>query len=62
MHMKLRRDRRLSILIANEEWAMLQHLAANEGVNASTWVRGRNRDEHVALFGVPEPRAAKRKR
>ncbi len=42
--MVIKRSRRLSMLISDEEWAMLQAAADQAGITASDWVRMRIRD------------------
>jgi hypothetical protein len=44
------RDRRLSILISEEEHAMLERLADAEGVTVSTYVRQLTRRAHGERF------------
>jgi hypothetical protein len=42
--MVTKRTRRLSMLISDDEWKMLQSLADGSGITASDWVRLRIRE------------------
>ena len=42
----VKRTRRLSMLISDEEWTMLQSLAERDGITASDWVRLRIREAY----------------
>jgi hypothetical protein len=44
--MVTKRTRRLSMLISDDEWKMLQALADGAGITASDWVRMRIREAH----------------
>jgi hypothetical protein len=60
--MVIRRDKRVQMLFSDEEWAMLQDLAAQNGVTASDWVRLRVREGHAATFGAATSKRPKPKR
>lgn len=57
--MVVKRTRRLSMLISDEEWSMLQQLAEQAGLSASDWVRLRIREASEA---TPPPKRPKPKR
>jgi len=46
--MVTKRNRRLSMLISDDEWEMLQALADGTGLTASDWVRLRIREAYEA--------------
>jgi len=50
------RDRRLSIRIADEEWAMLRALAERDGISASDYVRMFIRKDYAEKFGDKPPK------
>lgn len=56
--MAVKRNRRLSMLISDEEWEMLQALAEQAGITASDWVRMRIR----IMFEAERPRLKAKKR
>lgn len=61
--MVVKRDKRLHMLLSQEEWSMLQELADRDGVTASDWVRLRIReayDPRVTLESVARKRIAQR--
>jgi hypothetical protein len=55
--MVTKRNRRLSMLINDQEWTMLQSLADRAGITASDWVRMRIRE---AFESAPAPKRQKR--
>jgi hypothetical protein len=59
--MVIERNRRLSMLISDEEWAMLQTVAERAGLTASDWVRQRIREAYGSEQ-PPKKRTPKRKR
>jgi hypothetical protein len=58
--MVVKRNRRLSMLVSDEEWAMLQTLSDRDGVTASDWVRVRIRELYRANFGMTPPKKPKK--
>ena len=57
--MVITRNRRLSMLISDEEHEKLQALADREGVTASDYVRLFIRREHATSFGAEESKMHK---
>lgn len=57
----LRRERRLSMLISDEEWVMLQALAERDGLNVSDHIRLYIRRAHSELAGAAKPPPPKRR-
>ena len=58
--MALKRDKRLHMLMADEEWAWLQALADKDGLSASDVVRQLVRRAHAEAFceqKAPKPAA-----
>ena len=56
--MVIRRDKRLHMLLSQDEWAALQALAEQAGITASDWVRLRIREAQAAekLSKRPKPK------
>jgi hypothetical protein len=52
VHMVIERNRRLSMLVSDDEWRMLQALADANGVTASDYVRQFIRREHDSKFAA----------
>lgn len=58
--MVVKRNRRLSMLVSDEEWEMLQSLADRDGVTVSDHIRLYLRRAHAEAFGSAKPPAKKR--
>jgi hypothetical protein len=54
--MVVTRTHRLSMLISDDEWAMLQAVAEKRGVTASDWVRMHIRDAYEAEGKPKKPK------
>ena len=60
--MVTKRERRLSMLISDEEWDMLQALADHDGLNVSDHLRLYIRRAHAELPKPTKPPPKRRKR
>lgn len=49
----IKRDKRLHMLLSQDEWAALQALADRDGITASDWVRQRIREHAATLEQKP---------
>jgi len=60
--MVTKRERRLSMLISDEEWEMLQALADRDGLNVSDHIRLYIRRAHAELAATSEKSPPKRRK
>ena len=58
----IRRNRRLSMLISEDERAMLQQVADADGLTPSDYIRQHIRRAHAERFGAAKAKKRKRKR
>jgi DNA-binding GntR family transcriptional regulator len=58
--MVTKRERRLSMLISDEEWEMLQALADRDGQTASDYIRLYIRRAHAELASAAKPSTKRR--
>lgn len=56
-----KRDRRLSMLISDDEHSMMQALAELEGVSVSDYIRMFVRRQHAEKFGAQQVAAASKR-
>jgi hypothetical protein len=52
----VKRDKRLHMLLSQDEWAQLQELADRAGITPSDWIRLRIRE----AYGPAKPKRSKR--